>query len=112
MARDKLHAVQIHPSQSSFAHRVRIAELATKNRLPSIGPPLWYVDAGGLLSYGAKDSDQFDRAAQYVAKILNGVGPTNVPVAQPTRFELNINLKTAKALGVTIPRRSFFKRIE
>ena len=104
MAREKLDAIQIHSSQLTFAHRVRIAELAVKNRLPSIGPPLWYVDAGGLLSYGARDSDQFDRAAHYVAKILNGASPGDLPIAQPTRFELNINLKTAKALRLTVPR--------
>jgi putative tryptophan/tyrosine transport system substrate-binding protein len=103
MAREKLDAVQIHPSQLTFAHRIRIAELATKNRLPSIGPPAWYVPAGGLLAYGAKDSDQFDRAAQYVAKILRGMKPADLPVEQPTKFELVVNLKTAKALGLTIP---------
>ena len=103
MAREKLDAVQIHASQLTFAQRVRIAELAAKNRLPSIGPPQWYVEAGGLLSFGAKDSDQFDRAAQYVAKILNGANPADLPIQQPTKFELVINLKTAKALGLTIP---------
>jgi hypothetical protein len=100
---EALDAVQIHASQLTFAQRVRIAELAAKNRLPSIGPPQWYVEAGGLLSFGAKDSDQFDRAAQYVAKILNGANPADLPIQQPTRFELVINMKTAKALGLTIP---------
>jgi len=78
--------------------------IPAKNRLPSICPPSWYVEAGGLLSYGAMDSDQFDRAAHYVAKILKGANPADLPIQQPTRFELRINLKTAKSLGLTIPR--------
>ena len=103
MARDKLHAVHVHPSQMTFAHRERIAALAAKHRLPSIGSSAWYAEAGGLLAYGAKDSDLYDRAAYYVAKILDGAKPRNLPIWQPTKFELKINLKTAKALGLTIP---------
>jgi putative ABC transport system substrate-binding protein len=103
MAREKLDAVQIHASQMTFVHRARIAELAVKNRLPSIGPAPWYVEAGGLLGYGGKDSDRYDRAAHYVARILNGAKPADLPIEQATRFELKINLKTAKALGLTIP---------
>ena len=63
----------------------------------------WWVEAGGLFAYGWKDSDQFDRAARYVAKILNGANPADLPIEQPMRFELAINLKTAKALGLIIP---------
>jgi putative ABC transport system substrate-binding protein len=103
MVREKVEAVQIHPSQLTFVHRARIAELAAKNRLPSIGPPRWYVPAGGLLSYGAMDSDNFDRAARYVDRILKGAKASDLPIEQPTRFELRINLKTAKALGLTLP---------
>ena len=103
MVREKVEAVHIHPSQLTFVHRVHIAELAAKNRLPSIGPTAWYVQAGGLLSYGGKDSDNFDRAARYVDRILKGAKPADLPIEQPTRFELRINLKTAKALGLTLP---------
>ncbi len=85
------------------AHRTRIAQLALKHRLPSIGPAGWYVEAGGLLAYGGKDSHQFDRAAHYVAKILKGANPADLPIEQVTQFELKINLKAAKALGLTIP---------
>jgi len=103
MAREKLDAVQIHPSQLTFAHRFRIAELAAKNRLPSIAFIPWWAEVGGLLSYSQKDKDQYDRAAHYVVKILNGAKPADLPIEQPTRFELKVNLKTAKALGLTIP---------
>jgi putative tryptophan/tyrosine transport system substrate-binding protein len=104
MAREKLGAVLIQPSQLTFAHRARIAELAVKYRLPSIAQAAWWGEAGGLLVYGVKDSDQYDRAAQYVAKILRGAKAADLPIQQPTRFELQINLKTAKALKLTIPK--------
>ena len=104
MAREKVDAVQIHPSQLTFAHRVRIAELAAKNRLPSMSNTAWWVEAGGLLSYTPKGGDLLVRAAHYVDMILRGAKPADLPIEQPTRFELKINLKTAKALGLTIPR--------
>jgi len=104
MAREKVDAVQIHPSQLTFAHRVRIAELAAKNRLPSMSNTVWWVEAGGLLSYAPKGGDLLVRAAHYVDMILRGAKPADLPIEQPTRFELKINLKTAKALGLTIPR--------
>ena len=103
MAREKLDAVTLQPSQLTWAHRARIAGLAAKYRLPSMGPVPWYVEAGGLLAYGGKDSDRFERAAHYVAKILNGANPADLPIEQLTRFELQINLKTARTLGITIP---------
>jgi putative ABC transport system substrate-binding protein len=81
----------------------RIANLAMKYRLPSMNEDSPYVAAGGLMSYGANDADQFRRAAVYVDKILKGAKPTELPVEQPTNFELVINLKTAKQIGVTIP---------
>jgi len=103
MAREKLDAVRVQPSGMTSANRTRIAELALKNRLPSIGPAGWYAESGGLLAYGGKDSHQFDRAAYYVDKILKGAKPGDLPIEQPTLFELKINLKTAKQLGLTIP---------
>ena len=81
----------------------RLVDLAAKNRLPTVFPSRESVDAGGLMSYGANIADNFRRAATYVDKILKGTKPGDLPVEQPTRFELVINLKTAKALGLTIP---------
>ncbi|HEV8311407.1 MAG TPA: ABC transporter substrate-binding protein [Methylomirabilota bacterium] len=85
------------------AQRGRIVELAATNRLPAIYDGREFVEAGGLMAYAASLPDQFRRAALYVDKILKGAKPADLPVEQPTRFELVINLKTAKALGLTIP---------
>jgi putative tryptophan/tyrosine transport system substrate-binding protein len=81
----------------------RIADLAIKYRLPSMNEDSPYVEAGGLMSYATKDADQFRRAAIYVDKILKGAKPADLPIEQPTKFELVINLKTAKQIGLTIP---------
>ena len=81
----------------------QILELSAKNRLPAIYPNNVYVEAGGLMSYGTKWEDFHRRAAYYVDKILKGAKPGELPVEQPTKFEFVINLKTAKALGFTIP---------
>ncbi len=86
-----------------FSQRARIADLAAKNRLPAMFDFREYVDAGGLIAYGPSLSGLFRRAATYVAKILKGAKPADLPVERPVRFELVINLKTAKALGLTIP---------
>jgi putative ABC transport system substrate-binding protein len=80
-----------------------IAELAAKQRLPSIYGSKEYVDVGGLLTYGVSDHDMYQRAATFVDKIFKGARPADLPIEQPTKFELIINLKTAKALGLTIP---------
>jgi putative ABC transport system substrate-binding protein len=86
-----------------FPHRSRIHELAIKHGLPAIYAWRVFVDAGGLMSYGASLSDLWRRAATYVDKILKGAKTADLPVEDPTKFELVINLKTAKALGLTIP---------
>ncbi|MBM2844685.1 MAG: transporter substrate-binding protein, partial [Anaerolineales bacterium] len=86
-----------------FGERTRIVELATKSHLPLMGIQKEYPEAGGLLAYGIDHRDSFRRAATYVDKILKGAKPADLPVEQPTKFELVINMKTAKALGLTIP---------
>jgi putative ABC transport system substrate-binding protein len=84
-------------------HRARLVGLAATSRLPAIYGTKEIVDAGGLMFYGPDGSDLFRRAATYIDKILKGANPADLPVEQPTKFELVINLKTAKALGLTIP---------
>jgi putative tryptophan/tyrosine transport system substrate-binding protein len=86
-----------------FINRGKISTFAQRNRLPSMYPTREYVEAGGLMSYGPSLPDLFRRAATYVDKILKGAKPGDLPIEQPTKFELLINLKTAKALGLTIP---------
>jgi putative ABC transport system substrate-binding protein len=86
-----------------FRQQRRIAELALKNRLPSMFEGSTWVEAGGLMCYSTKDSEVFRRAAVYVDKILKGAKPAELPIEQPKTFELVINLKTAKQLGLTIP---------
>jgi putative ABC transport system substrate-binding protein len=85
------------------AHRVRISILALGARLPTVVPFRAFVEAGGLMSYGPNQADVFRRAADYVSKILRGAKPGDIPVEQPTRFDLVVNLTTAKALGLQVP---------
>jgi len=86
-----------------YRQRTQLAELAVKARLPGMFPVREYVEVGGLMAYGASFSYNHRRAAVYVDKILKGARPADLPVEQPTKFDLVINLKTAKALGLTIP---------
>jgi ABC-type uncharacterized transport system substrate-binding protein len=85
------------------SQRTQIAELAVKSRLPAIYGQPEYVEDGGLMTYGVSITDLFRRAATYVDKILKGAKPADLPVEQPTKFELVINLKAAKRIGLTIP---------
>ncbi len=85
------------------ANQKRIAGFAIKSRLPSVGSNTAYVDAGGLMSYDANRADSSRPVAVYVDRILKGTKPADLPVEQPTKFELVINLKTAKQIGLTIP---------
>jgi putative ABC transport system substrate-binding protein len=93
-------------------HRMRIVELAAKHRLPGMYPEREFAEAGGLMAYGPNYADLFRHAATYVAKILRGVKPADLPVQQPMKFELVINLKTAKALGLTMPPTLLFQADE
>ena len=96
-------AVLVFASGILFTRAKRVAEMAANSRLPAMYEFRQYVDAGGLISYSADLNDIWRRAATYVDKILKGAKPADLPVEQPTKFELVINLKTAKALGLTIP---------
>ncbi|PYN55801.1 MAG: ABC transporter substrate-binding protein [Candidatus Rokuibacteriota bacterium] len=96
-------ALAVLPSTMLFGERRRLVDLAAKNRLPAVYSSRDFVDAGGLMSYGPDFADLFRRAATYVDKILKGAKPGDLPVEQPTKLELVINLKTAKALGLAIP---------
>jgi putative ABC transport system substrate-binding protein len=102
IARQRPDALFVADSPPAYAHRRLIVELAVKNRLAGTYARREFVEAGGLMSYGVSVSDLFRRAAGYVDKILKGAKPADLPIEQPTKFELVINLKTAKALGLTI----------
>ena len=92
-----------------FRDSKNVTDLALKNRLPSMYEGGSWVEAGGLMSYSANDIELFRRAATYVDKILKGAKPADLPVEQPTKFEFVINLKTAKALNLTIPQSVLFR---
>jgi putative ABC transport system substrate-binding protein len=103
ITRARAGALTALPSTMLLGERRRLVDLAAKNRLPTVYPLREFVDAGGLMSYGPNVAYNYRRAATYVDKILKGMKPGDLPVEQPTKFELAINLKTAKALGLTIP---------
>jgi len=102
-SRERAQALVALRSPIVVFERTRITELATKNRLPAIYDDRVFVETDGLMSYGTNQADLHRRAATYVDKILKGAKPADLPVEQPTKFELVINPKTAKALGLTIP---------
>jgi len=99
MERDRPDAIIVQPSLPSK----RAAQLALQHHVPAVSVPRWFVDEGGLMSYSAIYADLFRKAAVYVDKTLKGAQPADLPVEQPTRFQLVINMKTAKALGITVP---------
>ena len=103
MAKERVEALLVLADSMLTLHRARIADFAAKNRLPSMHGLREEVEAGGLMSYGPTLVANFRRAATYVDKILKGAKPADLPIEQPTTFELVINLKTAKALGLTVP---------
>jgi putative ABC transport system substrate-binding protein len=103
MSSARAGALTVLPSNRFLREHRRLVDLAAENRLPAVYTSREFVDAGGLMSYGANSVDLHRRAATYVDKILKGAKPGDLPVEQPTKFELVINLKTAKALGLTIP---------
>ena len=91
------------PDVFTAVHRGPVIRLAARYRLPAVYPFRYFATSGGLMSYGVDLRDLYRRAASYVDRILKGAKPADLPVQQPTKFELVVNLKTAKALGVTIP---------
>ena len=99
----RVEAISIAPTPLLFQQRTRIAELAIEHRLPAVSMWRYFAEAGGLLTYGPSLPDQFRRAAYYVDRILRGAKPADLPIEQPTKFELVMNMKTAKTLGLTIP---------
>ena|SRR5215475_3206605 len=103
MKRERAGALLVLVDPVLGSHRRTIVHLATKARLPAAYGVTTYAEAGGLIVYSANLFDLYRRAAIYVDKILKGAKPADLPVEQPTTFELVINLKTAKALGLTIP---------
>jgi putative ABC transport system substrate-binding protein len=103
MARERVGALFVVTDPAFSPHRARLADLAAQNRLPSIFTQREDAEAGALMSYGPSLSDLWRRGATYVDRILRGARPADLPVEQPTKFELIINLKTARALGLTIP---------
>jgi putative tryptophan/tyrosine transport system substrate-binding protein len=103
IAKAKSDALVVLPDRTILASRARLVQFAAQRRLPAIYPFSEFVEEGGLIFYGPNFADMFRRAASYVDKILKGATPADLPVEQPTKFELVVNLKTAKALGIKIP---------
>jgi putative ABC transport system substrate-binding protein len=103
VTRERADALFVANAGPGFAYQKMLVEFAAKNRLPAVAPYRAFPRAGGLMSYGASLADLYRRAAGYVAKILKGANPADLPIEQPAKFELVINLKTAKSIGLKIP---------
>ena len=103
MGREQAGAVVVLADSMLIDQRTRIADLAARRRLPMVAWPIDYAEAGGLMAYGPSVADMFRRAATYVDRILKGAKAADLPIEQPTKFELVINLRAAKALGLAIP---------
>jgi putative ABC transport system substrate-binding protein len=102
-AREPNSALVVLPSPQTIVHRQTIIAAAAQHRLPAIYPYRFFVTDGGLVSYGVNLPDLYKQAASYVDRLLKGAKPADLPVQAPTKYELVINLKTAKALGLTMP---------
>ncbi len=107
--RERASALSVVRNAVTNIHRTRIVDFAAKSRLPAMYPDRVFVDTGGLMSYGPNFPDLWRRSATYVDKILKGRKPADLPVEQPTKFELVINLKTAKQIGLTIPQSVLYR---
>ena len=103
IVKERPHALVVFADRLFLHHRARITDFAAEHRLPAVVTHQELVESGGLMSFGANYPDMHRRAATYVDKILKGAKPGDLPVEQPTKFEMVINLRTAKALGLTIP---------
>jgi putative ABC transport system substrate-binding protein len=103
MVRERAQAFVMQGDSVLYTHRSQIAEMALQNRLPAASIQKELAEAGFLLTYGADIADLYRRSAVFVDKIFKGAKPADLPVEQPTKFELVINLKTAKLLGITVP---------
>ena len=108
-SKERPHGLSVIGGTLMNANQKRIARFALQNRLPSMYPDRQFVDVGGLISYGADNAENYRRVAYYVDRILKGAKPADLPVEQPTKFELAINLKTAKQIGLTIPQSMLYR---
>jgi putative tryptophan/tyrosine transport system substrate-binding protein len=111
-ARERIDGLIVLPASLISSHEIQVADLAAKNRLPSLYDRRSFVDIGGLMSYGPNQLEQFRRAAYYVDRILQGANPADLPIEQPMRFDFVINLRTAQALGLTIPQHVLLQATE
>ena len=102
IAKKRVNAITVQQDTLFIGYAKEVAELAVKQRLPSTGNKE-FAEAGGLIGYGPNDAELYRRAAVFIDKILKGANPGEIPVEQPTRFELVINMKTARALGIKFP---------